>query len=326
MKNIFGLFLFFALQFSIQGAAQSIKATLLGTGVPQPSIERFGPATLIEAGNEYFLFDCGRGTAQRIWQQKIPLGKVNRLFLTHLHSDHTVGIPDLWLTGWISTAFGQRKTPLQVWGPSGTTEMMQGLKEAYSWDIKIRREENNKSDSGVMVVSRIVNEGIIYDEGGVTITAFFVDHADFIDSAFGFRLDYQGHSVVISGDTRFNNNLIQHAKHADVLIHEVAIIQYEVSQKSALAKQILSYHTSPDQAGKVFSLAQPKLAVFSHIAMPVIDTTIPPPTVADIIAGTRKHYKGPLEVGEDLMTIEIGDSIVVKRPSGKKVTAQQLRR
>lgn len=313
MRCIACIFLLLNLQLHFNGSAQSIKITLLGTGVPQPSVERFGPATLVEAGNQYFLFDCGRGAAQRIWQQKIPLGKVNRLFLTHLHSDHTVGIPDLWLTGWISTAFGGRKTPFQVWGPAGTEEMMQGLKTAYSWDIKVRSEENNKIDSGIMTITHVIKEGVIYQEGGVTITAFFVDHADFIDSAFGFRLDYQGHSVVISGDTRYCDNLIKYAKDVDVLIHEVAIAKYEVAQKSALAKQILSYHTTPEQAGKVFSLTRPKLAVYSHIAMPVVDTSVPPPTVEDIVAATRKNYSGPLEVGEDLMTIEIGDKITVNR-------------
>ena len=119
-------------------SAQTIKVTLLGTGSPKPSIERFGPGTLIEAGGQNFLFDCGRGAAQRIWQLNIPLGQVNRLFLTHLHSDHTVGIPDLWLTGWIPAAYGRRYSPLQVWGPTGTKEMMAGLEKAYAWDIKTR--------------------------------------------------------------------------------------------------------------------------------------------------------------------------------------------
>lgn len=313
MRSLVSFFLFFLLQRPFPGAAQSINVTLLGTGVPQPSIERFGPATLVEAGNQYFLFDCGRGAAQRLWQLKIPLGNVNRLFLTHLHSDHTVGIPDLWLTGWIATAFGKRRTPFQVWGPAGTAEMMQGLKMAYSWDINVRREENNKSDSGIMSITHIIKEGVVYEEAGVTITAFLVDHADFIDSAFGFRFDYQGHSVVISGDTRYSENLVKYAKNVDVLIHEVAIARYEVAQRSALAKQILSYHTSPEQAGNVFSLAKPKLAVYSHIAMPVVDPSIPSPTVEDIIAGTRKTYTGPLEVGEDLMTIGIGEKITVSR-------------
>jgi ribonuclease Z len=285
----------------------------LGTGVPQPSIDRFGPSTLVEAGGQYFLFDCGRGATQRLWQQKVELGKVNRLFLTHLHSDHTVGIPDLWLTGWLPTAFGRRNSPFQVWGPAGTAEMMEGLRMAYSWDIRIRSQEINKADTGIMVLTHTVKEGIAYDQGGVKVTAFFVDHTDFIDSAFGYRLDYGGHSVVISGDTRYNENLIKYAKGVDVLIHEVAVAKDELIKKSAITRQILSYHTSPEQAGKVFSQVNPRLAVYTHIAMPAIDPSIQPPTVDDIISGTRKNYAGRLEVGEDLMTIEIGETINVQR-------------
>jgi ribonuclease Z len=285
----------------------------LGTGVPQPTIDRFGPSTLVEAGGQYFLFDCGRGVTQRLWQQKVELGKVNRLFLTHLHSDHTVGIPDLWLTGWLPTAFGRRNSPFQVWGPAGTAEMMEGLRMAYSWDIRIRSQEINKADTGIMVLTHTVKEGVMYDQGGIKVTAFFVDHADFIDSAFGYRLDYGGHSVVISGDTRYNENLIKYAKGVDVLIHEVAVAKDELTKKSAITRQILSYHTSPEQAGKVFSQVNPRLAVYTHIAMPAIDPSIQPPTVDDIISGTRKNYAGRLEVGEDLMVIEIGETINVQR-------------
>jgi ribonuclease Z len=314
MKRMICVFIFLSyLCLATTVFSQSIKVTLLGTGVPQPAIDRFGPSTLVEAGNQYFLFDCGRGAAQRLWQQKIQLGKVNRLFLTHLHSDHTVGIADLWLTGWLPTVFGSRNSPFQVWGPAGTAEMMQGLGMAYSWDIRIRSHESNKADSGIMVLTHTVKEGVVYDQGGVKVTAFFVDHADFIDSAFGYRLDYGGHSVVISGDTRYNENLIKYTQDVDVLIHEVAVAKDELIQKSAIAQQILSYHTSPEQAGKVFSKANPRLAVYSHIAMPAIDPSIPPPTVDDIISRTRKNYTGRLEVGEDLMIIEIGETIKVQR-------------
>ncbi|HEY5063115.1 MAG TPA: MBL fold metallo-hydrolase, partial [Gemmatimonadaceae bacterium] len=114
--------------------AQPLRVTLLGTGRPDPVMDRFGPSTLVEAGDERLLFDAGRGVSQRLWQLKIPLGSVNALFLTHLHSDHTVGIPDLWLTGWLPTPFGRRVVPLEVWGPAGTRPMMAGLREAYAWD------------------------------------------------------------------------------------------------------------------------------------------------------------------------------------------------
>ncbi len=97
--------------------AQTIKVTLLGTGSPIPAIDRFGPSTLVEAGGQKFLFDCGRGAGMRLWQLQIPLGQIHMLFLTHLHSDHTVGIPDVWLTGWIPAAYGRREIPFEVWGP-----------------------------------------------------------------------------------------------------------------------------------------------------------------------------------------------------------------
>lgn len=311
--NFYILLLLCSISFHESMEAQVIKVTLLGTGTPVPAMNRFGPATLIEAGGQYFLFDCGRGAAQRLWQQKVQLGKVNKLFLTHLHSDHTVGIPDLWLTGWIPGAFGNRRTAFEIWGPNGTAQMMAGLKTAYSWDIKTRSSMENKgADTGIMVNSHNISEGVVYEKDGVKITAFIVDHADLIDSALGYRLDYKGHSVVISGDTRYNENLIRHSKNVDVLIHEVVGIKDELLQKSPLARQVVNLHTTPEQAGKIFSITQPRLAVYSHILIPLIDPSIAPPTVDDMITQTRKSYQGPLKAGEDLMVIEIGDAIDVK--------------
>lgn len=315
MKNrIRILLLLFIFSLQLQPiAAQEIKITLLGTGTPLPSVERFGAATLVEAGGNYFLFDCGRGAAQRLWQQKIPPAKVNNLFLTHLHSDHTVGIPDLWLIGLMPAVYGNRKTPFEVWGPAGTAEMMQGIKTAYSWDIKTRVAEYPNADSGTIINAKNINEGVVYDKDGIKITAFRVDHSDIIDSALGYRLDYKGHSVVISGDTRYSENLIKFSKNADVLIHEVIVVKEELLAKSELARKIINFHTTPAQAGKVFSLTKPRLAVYTHIAIPPIDPMAVLPTVDDIISETRKNYSGRLEVGEDLMTIEVGDIINVQR-------------
>lgn len=284
----------------------------MGTGAPQPSVERFGAATLVQAGSDYFLFDCGRGVTQRLWQQKIGVGKVNRLFLTHLHSDHIVGIPDFWLLGLMPAAYGNRKEALNVWGPTGTTDMMLGLEKAYRWDIKTRIAEYPGADSGRSVKSHDIGEGVAYNEAGVRITAFWVNHSDIIDSALGYRLDYMGRSVLISGDTRYSENLIKYAKNVDVLIHEVIAIREEVMSTSPLARKISSFHTSPEDAGKVFSLAKPRLAVFSHVAIPPLDPSKPALTNEDIIARTRKFFAGQLAVGQDLMVIEIGNEIIIK--------------
>ena len=318
MKNRLHILLALCIVFiQTKTSAQIIKVTLLGTGAPIPSIERFGPSTLVEAGGNYFLFDCGRGATQRLWQQKIQLGKVTNLFLTHLHSDHTVGIPDLFLMGLMPAVYGNRKKPFEVWGPAGTAEMMQGLKTAYSWDIKTRVAEYSAADSGTATLAHNINEGVIYEKDDVKITSFFVRHSEIIDSALGYRLDYKGHSVVISGDTRYSENLIKYAKGVDVLIHEVIVVKDELLAKSALARRVVSFHTTPEEAGKIFSLTKPRLAVFTHIAIPPFDPSIPLPTIADLISQTRKTYTGPLKAGEDLMVIEIGESIEVKDNKSK---------
>ena len=157
--------------------AQGFKVTLLGTGRPAPDIERFGPSTLVEVGGNKFLFDCGRGATQRLWQIKVRLGEVNSLFLTHLHSDHVVGIPDLWLTGWLPPPFGRRTTAFRVWGPTGTKEMMSYLEKAYQWDIRTRRADEKLPESGIAIAATDITEGIVYEKDGVKITAFEIGRA-----------------------------------------------------------------------------------------------------------------------------------------------------
>jgi len=285
--------------------AQDLKITLLGTGNPRPVMSRFGPSILVEAGNEKLLFDCGRGATQRLYQLNSSFPEITALFLTHLHSDHTVGIPDLWLTGWVMG----RSTPLPVWGPEGTKAMMQHLQEAYAFDIHIRRDVDTKlPGAGAEVIARDIQEGVVYDRTGLKVTAFLVDHGE-IKPAFGYRVDYGGHSVTLSGDTRPSENLIKFAQGTDVLIHEVidpeAFGDTVSTDTKEQRRKIIEHHTTPEQAGIVFTRVKPKLAVYSHIV---------PPDVPEVIPHTRKTYAGPLEVGEDLMSIEIGDKIQVHHP------------
>jgi ribonuclease Z len=313
-KKVKGLvFIFLILVVYCANAQSPIKVTLLGTGAPVPSIERFGPAVLIEAGGQKLLFDCGRGAAQRLWQLKIPLGQIDALFLTHLHSDHTVGIPDVWLTGWIPAVYGRRTYPFRVFGPGGTSDMMENLVKAFAWDISTRSKENNKADSGALVNATDIKGGFIWEKNGVKVTPFTVRHAEFIDSALGYRIDYAGHSVILSGDTRFSENLIRYAKGADLIIHEVAAANEKAMQTSPLINQILGFHSSPEDAAKVFEQIKPKLAVYSHIVLLTADPSIPAPTINDLASRTQKIYNGPLQVGEDLLSIEVGDKVKVSK-------------
>ena len=155
-----------------QPAASDFRVTLLGTSTPNPLADRFGPSTLVEAGNEKLIFDCGRGATIRLWQLRIPLGTV-KLFITHLHSDHTVGIPDLWLTGFSPLPYGRRNAPFAVYGPKGTAEMMSYLEKAYGADIENRREFiPNFSPQQAAIVAKDIEEGVVYEQNAVRVTAF----------------------------------------------------------------------------------------------------------------------------------------------------------
>jgi ribonuclease Z len=236
---------------------------------------------------------------------------VTALFLTHLHSDHVVGIPDLWLTGWLPPPFGHRTGPFRVWGPSGTKELMTNLQKAFAADIQFRTADGIPPQ-GVAVLVHDISEGTVFEENGVKVTAFEVDHAT-AKPAFGYRIDYGGHSVVFSGDTRPSENLIRFSKDADVLIHEVAWARPELLKTSEPARIIIGLHTTPEEAGAIFKRVKPRLAVYSHVVLVTTDPAFTEPTTTDILTLTRKIYDGPLEMGDDLMTIRIGDKIEVRR-------------
>ena len=288
------------------------RVTLLGTGNPQPVMHRFGPGVLMQVGGQTLLFDCGRGVTQRLFQLGVKLGAANKLFLTHLHSDHIVGIPDLWLTGWLEVPFAQRKGAFQVWGPAGTRSMMANLEKAYEWDINTRIADQKLARENVAVSVTEIKEGIVYDHDGVTATAFEVDHGDLIKPAFGFRVDYGGRSAVVSGDTRFNENLIRHAAGTDLLIHQVAAMRPELLA-SPVFQVILAHHTKPEEAGVVFSRTKPKLAVFYHFSL-LGTPQVPPLTEQEVVELARKNYSGPLLAGEDLMVFHVGrDGVSVRQ-------------
>ena len=199
------------------------------------------------------------------------------------------------LTSW---GAGQRRVSFEAWGPNGTREMMEYLQKAFDFDIRVRVTNQNKE--GIRVVSHDINEGIVFDNNGVKVTAFVVDHGP-VKPAFGYRVDYGGHSVVLSGDTRFSENLIEFSRGADVLIHEVADEEALKRLTPEGRERTIALHTTAEQAGEVFARVKPRLAVYSHAG-----------ESQNIIARTRTTYSGPLESGDDLMTIEISDKIDVR--------------
>jgi ribonuclease Z len=293
-------------------SSHDFRVTLLGTGVPTPRADRFGPSTLIEAGSRKLLIDAGRGTTIRLNQIGVPMGEIDVLLLTHYHSDHTSGIPDLWLTGWLQSHFARRTTPFHVIGPTGARTLMSGLEMAYRRDIEIRLADEQLPPEGVaVIVDEFNQDGVVFDQDGVRVLAFEVDHGAAITPAYGYRVEYDGRVAVISGDTRYNENVIRYGEGADLLIHEVAIVRPELMSVPFI-QRIMAHHTTAREAGMVFSRTRPKLAAFTHLVF-LASETVPPASIADLIDETRQSYSGPLEVGEDLMSFLVEGEISVQR-------------
>jgi ribonuclease Z len=293
------------LSFSGRPEAQGapFEVTLLGTGSPRPVLDRFGPATLVRVGSQRLLFDAGRGVTVRLTQAGINLRDVDAVFLTHFHSDHVNGLVDLWLTGWLPAPYGQRTGAFRVFGPTGTRDMMGYLERAHAADIRIRIADERLSPAGVAIDALDVTEGVAYARDGVRVTAFDVDHGEQIKPALGYRVEFEGRSVVLSGDTRYSANLVKHAQGADVLVHEVIAIPPGFQPATASGRGVLEHHTTPEQAARVFTETRPRLAVYSHVITQAV-------TPEEVIRRTRAVYAGAVVVGADLMTIDVRSATV----------------
>jgi ribonuclease Z len=282
--------------------SRNFRVTLLGTGSPVLSVTRFGPSILVEAGDQTLVFDAGRGAAQRLAQLGVSLDRINAVFLTHLHSDHVVGLPDLWLTGWV---LARRTVPWELLGPTGTAAMAAHLAQAFAFDIDIRVKGGGQNPAGARLAARDIQPGVVYERGGVKVTAFLVDHG-LVAPALGYRVEYEGRTVVLSGDTRFSPNLIAMARGVDLLVHEVVLAPADVGPSAPYYRAFM-LHTTPEQAAEVFTRARPALAVYSHIVV------FGGSDEAEIMSRTRRGYAGPVLLGHDLMSVAVGDTLATAR-------------
>ncbi len=285
-----------------QNAGGDLVVTLLGTATPVLSATRFGPSTLVQAGGVNLVFDAGRGASIRLSQAGVPPSQINVVFFTHYHSDHINGFADIWMTGYLPNRDG-RKTPLQAYGPAGLKAFTDGVAAAYRVDTTLRGAD--PAAGGKIEAHEYNADGVVFDRSGVKVTAFRVDH---VEPAYGYRVDYQGKSVLISGDTRFNQNLIDHGKGVDLLIHEVSLVAGQTTVDTPQTN--IFSHTSPEDTGKVFAATNPKMAVYSHILW-VGDSADAPRRLDILAARTRRTYSGPLTIGEDMLRFTIGDSVTV---------------
>jgi ribonuclease BN (tRNA processing enzyme) len=273
------------------------KVILLGTGTPYPSPTHSGPATAVVYGKRFFLFDAGAGVERRINAAKLPISGPEATFITHLHSDHTLGYPDLILTSWIM----RRKKTLQVYGPHGLQRMTDLLLKAWSEDINIRVNGLEKEKREYLKVQvHEIKPGVVYDSAGVKISAIPVLHGAWKD-AYGYRIDTPDRSIVISGDTSPCQALVKASRGVDVLVHEVYASETLKPENRPggeyWPQYCKEYHTSDIELGKIANQAQPKLLVLTHIILFGSTDSV-------LVNGIRKGgYKGKIKVGKDLDTL-----------------------
>jgi ribonuclease BN (tRNA processing enzyme) len=273
------------------------QVVLLGTGHPAPEPDRSGPATAIVVNGTAYLVDFGPGVvrraaaAHRKGVEALRPANLRLAFLTHLHSDHTAGYPDLILTPWVVG----RRQPLEIYGPKGIDHMTSHILEAYREDILVRKNGiEHAHPEGCMVNVHEIQPGVIYKDGNVTVTAFPVKHGEW-QQAFGYRFDTPDRTIVISGDTSPTDTVVEHCNGCDVLIHEVYTLAGYVKTPPEFQQVRLIYHTSSKQLAEIATRAKPKLLILYHQSYYFNAST-----EADLLSEISEHYQGNVVSGHDL--------------------------
>jgi ribonuclease Z len=288
-----------------------LSAAFCGTGSPLPDRSRAGPCTAVIAGHHYFVFDAGDGSAETLSLMGLSPGKIEAVFLTHFHSDHIDGLGNLALQHW---AQGAAQTPLPLYGGEGVERVANGFNEAYTLDSGYRIAHHGPSvvpPSGFGLaphpfdIPQGQDNAVVYDTDGVRITAFLVNHGP-VHPAFGYRIDYKGRSLVISGDTSASPVVEREAQNVDLLVHEalspalVGIMEERARAHNQLGvakilHDILTYHTTPTQAADIAQRAHARALALTHLIPQMPIAILEGPFLGD----ARQHYSGPLWVMQD---------------------------
>jgi ribonuclease Z len=288
-----------------------------GSGSPMPDADRAGPCLGVLAGKRAFVFDVGSGSIRKLARMGFPMNRIERLFLTHLHSDHFDGLGELLLQAWIN---GARTAPLPVSGPVGTKSVIDGFNAAYVIDSGYRIAHHGPQVAppggyGGAAEEFAMAPGarrlVLLQDGDLTITAFTVNHAP-VEPAYGYRIDYKGRSVVLSGDTVFDANLVAEAKDVDVLFHEalqpkmteaMAKVAAARGQKNVaqILRDIEGYHATPEDAAKAAREANAGALVIYHLVPPLPSRLLYPAFLGD----AAKVYTGPLRIAEDGLRVSL---------------------
>jgi ribonuclease Z len=285
-------------------APSQTQVVLLGTGTPPADPDRSGPATAVVVNGTPYLVDFGAGVVRRAKSAVVDRGiaalepvKLRVAFVTHLHSDHTVGYPDLILTPWVLG----RRVPLEVYGPAGIKAMTDHVLEAYSADFETRTKDRGLYTVGAFPEGHQVNAhevraGVVYKDANVTVTAFPTKHAM---ESYGYRFDTPDRSVVITGDTNPTQATIDACRGCDVLVHEVLTLEW-LARRRDFQGYAAQFHTTTAQLTELAMKARPRLLVLSHASLslrPAVDSERSTPAA---LLNEMAGYPGRVVVGRDL--------------------------
>ena len=269
--------------------ASGTKVILLGTGNPNPDPGRAGPATAIVVNGSVYLVDCGPGVVRRAAAAGLKMPDLKRVFITHLHSDHTAGFSDLIFTPWVL----ERTVPLEAYGPPGLKKMSEHILAAYQEDIEMRVNGlEGANPTGYKVNAHEVQPGEIYKDANVNVKAFRVPHGSWKFS-YGFRFETKDRIIVISGDTTASREIVEQARGADLLIHEVYCEAGFTTRSEKWKKYHSSFHTASRDLARIAAEAKPKLLVLYHVLLWG-------QSEAQLLLEIQEIYKGPLTMGKDL--------------------------
>src|ERR1700681_269307 len=279
-------------------SASHTQIVLLGTGTPRADPQRSGPATAIVVNNTAYLVDVGPGVVRRAAAaydkgiKGLAVPNLQTAFITHLHSDHTGGYPDLIFTTWVQGRHG----PLKVYGPAGLEAMTKYIMLAWQVDIDVRTKGlEQRSAAGLAVEAHDVKPGLIYQDSSVKVTAFPVSHGELL--AYGYRFQTSDRTVVISGDTSPSPALINSCQKCDVLIHEAFSEDYKPADMPNWLQYRQKYHTTPTQLAEIANQTEPGVLIVYHRGVGAPGREI---SDEQYLAEIRRTYRGRVVIGQDL--------------------------